>query len=299
MDLLKYLPEPSIGNTIKCSNLQSLYFFNGFTLTDQIQCGIFLTSNDFLRPDLAQDKLSISFRPRVEVEIDQSSPFNVWRNYGGIISSTGADDLYSRVWPAFGYTGGAHEYIYECKKCGQNQGKRFNRTRREYHTGGLSDFFYGQSVRLQNLNLTPLIVKDEILLKLYPAFKGIEQNDKIGSYEGQKKIIKFQENGFTLAILGKLPSDLNISISLGVRDLSQYSVCNLWASLWIDNYASRIREVYGPTQKSWLYRWRSTRNPRQPPFTANISNIANTLLRNTLEQFIQGTLLVRSGLIPP
>lgn len=299
MDLLKYLPEHSNGNTIKCNNLQSLYVFQGFTLTDKIPCGIFLTSNDFFRPDLAQDKLSISFRPKVEVEIASDPPFNVWRNYGGIIRSSGSDDQYSRVWPAFGYTGGAYEYVYECRIFNQNQGRQIVGKRREYHTGGLKDFFYGQTVRLQNCGLTQTTVIQDFLKNLSSVFGQYELNEQFGIYGENTKIIKLQENGLILAILAKNKRNLNISISLGVRDLSQYSVCNLWIYFWIDDYANRRRDVYGPVQKSWLFRWRSQRTQRQPPFTVSISKVTNTLLRDALKQFQRGTLVIRRNLILP
>lgn len=299
MDLLKYLPEYPKGNVINCNNLQSLYVYNGFTLTDQIRCGIFLTSNDFNRPDLAQDKLSITFRPKVAIDIDQSSQFNVWKNYGGIISCFSADDSLSRVWPAFGYTGGAFEYIYECKDCEQKLTIQTKAARRGYPTGGLKDFFHGKSVRLQNFNLTSSKEMIEFLKNLYPTFEQNEDNDKIGQYEGKRKVIKLQEHGFSTAILGRLPTDLNISISLGIRDISPFSVCNLWVYLWIDDYINKKRDVYGPIQKSWLIGWGTSGSPSWPPHATSIAKKANTLLGNALQLYQQGTLVVRQNLVLP
>jgi hypothetical protein len=307
MKLYKYLLKKPNKNLIKCSNLQSVYIFKGFTLTDSIPCGIFLASNNFNRSDLAQGKLSVTYRPKYKSTIDTTNKLNIKGNYGIKLSSDDPDDNYSRVWPAFGYTGGGFEYIYDCEKECDFSGIKTIGVPIEYPTGGLKDFFYGKSARFMPIGQKAIQeFINKLINNVYEATP--EEKMKINFKEDKERVnvVKIEENVFEFASI-KLGNSggpaLNFSLSLGTKDFQSfspvYSVCNLWATLWEDDFQKKERTVYGPISRSWIYVWHNYKVNNTLNQFISLAGVGSTLTKDIIHMYHQNNLVTRKGLVLP
>ena len=300
MNLSKYTLESPKRNCIPCKEINSIYFYDGYRVTDYINCGIFLTSDIFNRPDLAQDKLAITYRPRFRVPIDVSNSLSLITNLGVSTNSSLPDFDHSRVWPAFGHTGGAHEYVYKClEECGTH-GLNTHGVVIEYPTGGLRNFFYGDSSRIlippaAGTAIDQYLQSTYNFLSTIRGLEGIEDNRR----ESKRTVaLKVTEDGIAVAYVSKMLDAINLSLSLGIKALGQYNVYNMWAYLWSDDYRRNQRVVYGPVCRSWLSKGNVTIF-MSGTHRISFEKIGETLIRRLLEEYGINALVARGGLILP
>ncbi len=306
MKLYNYSLNKHLNNCIKCSNLQSLYSFQGYSIKNTISCGIFLTSNNFKRSDLAQEKLSITYRPKYRSSIQNTLPINLYKNYGSKLTDHNQDDNYSRVWPAFGYTGGAFEYLYDCYNNCSNSGLKTNNSI-EYPTGGLTDFFYGKDVRIirsiQNFFRSSKNLGVPKINKIFDVVEDEKIRKDFTDNEGRENVIKISESGLVFVSINIKRQGPNLSLSLGTRDFpmnnSVYTVCNLWATLWEDDFNNFERTVYGPIFRSWTYDWHNFKASSSFNPLISVFGMGRVMINKIVNMRNNNKIVTRVGLVLP
>lgn len=187
---------------------------------EELTNGTFLTPNtfDLKQPELAQTYLAITYTPKFE------NTFAL--NQGRVdLKNTDGELICTRIWPAFGYPGGAYEIILA-------QGTLKNVSLKLFPNGGKPDKYHFDGAKSGSLyTLLAHLVQGRIAFHL----RREENNAEIVVIVAKV----YDDAGTVISWAGK--KDLRYSISCGYN--KNNGMVKFWGNLWKD-IDEKIRIVY-------------------------------------------------------
>jgi hypothetical protein len=191
---------------------------------------LYTTTESYADADLANQMLSITYYPKFDTIIDVSkiTNLNMVNNNNKSINSTAQNNIITRVWPAFGKTGGSHEFLILAPD-------KIQCTLTELANGGAPDEWHQDKVANYDPDIAKLIATSMI--------DALVTTERFGPPEGEGYSVKAVGNG--VATNSSLQSK-NVTLSAAWKNLTSIPEFKFWACLWSDDDKRSIRTILHP-----------------------------------------------------
>lgn len=217
------LTQPNSPLTLKSQN--SILQFKGNKIPRSLPV-LYSTTEFFTDSDKARQMLSITYYPKYDTRIDvnQTSNFECVNNLGKKIDPQTDLKEFTRVWPAFGKTGGSYEFII-------TNPQTIKGVTCELLTGGAPDIWHQDTAS----NYDPLIA--QLLAK--GIIDVLTTTEEVSSAIPETYQMKQIGNGISANVSLK---DKNITLSAAWKNLTSIPEFKFWACIWkdIEQIQSRI-----------------------------------------------------------
>lgn len=213
--------------------------------------GSYVTPHNISKNYSAQFRLAISFSPNFRNMLDSKELLCLERNGGlrlldneqhqiGSLSTIKLDDL-PRVWPSYGYFGGAREIFLEFHKNALLKLAR-NYT---FNIPGRMDFYHSdddEEVKMKFIN--------SVLQGIYSLFgeEELEISDGIGS----AKIT--QSGGIAINFANYKRCNVNLTASISYKELVGNTYVKCWLNAWKDDENKLTRKIYFTQEAEYFFK---------------------------------------------
>lgn len=251
MILHKYsLSQPKSTLTLHQQN--SLLNFWGKQLKKGIQI-LYTTSELFTDSNQARQKLSISYYPKYDTRFDTASitNFECINNLGKIIDLKTDGKKFTRIWPAFGKTGGSFEFLIT-----KPSQIKINKSHQLYN-GGAIDLWHQDSVINYDPSIAYFIAQCviDVLLPSEDLSLSVPENNRV-----------FQRgNGIVINIPHKKK---NLTLSVAWKNLTAIPEFKFWTCIWTDMEQIKSRIILPPKYEKITLCGRMVRNSNLDEFKA-------------------------------
>jgi hypothetical protein len=201
---------------------------------------LYATTESYADSDRAHQMLSLTYYPKYEAIIDVTKITNlkVVNNINKALSLTSQTDIITRVWPAFGKSGGSHELLIIAPT-------EIQCTSNTLSNGGAPDMWHQDKVE----NYTPAIVE----LIATGIIDALETSDLGFLPTGEGYIVKAVGNGVATSSSLK---QKKVTLSAAWKNLTSIPEFKFWACLWEDYDPLGIRAILRPySETAILCRW--------------------------------------------
>lgn len=228
----------------------------------------------------AQFRLSITSSPNFRYRLDSNDLLSLEslnsvkfldnrQNNLGTLSSLKLDNL-PRVWPSYGYFGGARELFVEF-----NQGTQIKLDKRKYHfkIPGRRDFYHSDDDEE---------VKIQLIKNILQGMQSLLGQDDLQSETGNAKITQFA--GVAINIEDYRKCNVNLTASIAYKDLFGDSFVKCWLNAWNDDEVKLRRNVFLTQDAEYFFKGISIKYLSSLP---NFSKDVFLPLYSVLKNYIQ------------
>lgn len=227
MRLVRYCPNESW--MLKPKHIEHLIPLKAGQWTLDLKKGVFLTDDIFSTASLAHDYCSLTYYPRFRYTFslkDISSNYLLFKNNGEQLTAKVEEGESSRVWPAFGNHGGAHEFILDCDTDIQLEDQV------KLHDGGAFDSYHDDNVQPYTLALVKAIADG-----VYAA---------VGAGEERIENVAGKITDSAGVVLSWTKEKRWYSLSVAKKCFGGLLKLKLWGYTWMDDSETRTRRLFGP-----------------------------------------------------
>jgi hypothetical protein len=228
-----FLSKPTLP--LRLSPKSTILKFTRTNLNRPPKEALYTTTQSFYDSDIASQMLSVTYYPKYDTIIDTNkiTNFDMVDNQNKPLSETSRTESITKVWPAFGKTGGSHECLIIAPD-------EIKATVIELANGGAPDRWHQDSVENYNPEMVELIATG-IIDALDTTDVGFR------SAEGENYFVKAVGNGVATnsSLKGK-----NVTLSAAWKKLTSIPEFKFWACLWNDNDKRSIRTILPPSSET-------------------------------------------------
>ena len=239
--------------------------------------GSYVTPNRFSGNYTTQFKLSITSSPNFRYKLDYECLLNLNQEEKLKFLDNNQADLgplpeinsksFPRVWPSFGYFGGAREVFVEFDESSQLKLSRSYK----FKIPGRRDFYRSDDDEE---------VKSELIRNIQTNIRFFlgQQDIQNGNVSGKIK----QSEGIAINIEGYLNCNVNITASIAYKDLHNDSFVKCWLTVWNDDSEKWIRNVYFTEDAEYFFSGLSVKYLASlEKFTVNVFSPLYDVLMNS------------------
>ncbi len=237
--------------------------------------GSYVTPYRTLRNYSSQYKLSITYSPNFRYELDVndllSKDIRFLNNNQSDLGNYSdlKEDKLERVWPAFGYYGGAREIFVAF-----NRGFHLNigQSWYKFNVPGRMDFYHSDDDEE---------VKDKLVLNFVQNLYSLLGDEATGNEYISAKIKPSVGMAFNIPHYHKF--DFNLTASIAYRELCTDSYVKCWLNAWKDDESNKCRYIYNIQEGEYLFKRQCLRSlVHISDFTLNVFKPLFSALNNIL-----------------